>query len=108
MVIVGNSKSWIRRFCSLGNEGAATDEMIARVLTGRVQLALVGETEVDDRIELTPFLSDEIVGVARPAYWLIVNAVGRRVFREADRLKHARIGEAPRREWPECVSPLTE
>jgi molybdate transport repressor ModE-like protein len=47
-------------------EIAATDEMIARVLAGRVQLALVGETEVDDRIELTPFLSDEIVGVAKP------------------------------------------
>jgi hypothetical protein len=40
--------------------------MIGRVLAGRVQLALVGETEVDERIELTPFLSDEIVGVAKP------------------------------------------
>jgi LysR family transcriptional regulator, low CO2-responsive transcriptional regulator len=47
-------------------EIAATDEMIARVLAGQVQLALVGETEVDERIELTPFLTDEIVGVARP------------------------------------------
>ena len=46
-------------------EIAATDEMIARVLAGRVQLALVGETKVDERIELTPFLSDEIVGVAK-------------------------------------------
>jgi DNA-binding transcriptional LysR family regulator len=40
--------------------------MIERLLAGRVQLALVGETQVDDRIELTPFLSDEIVGIARP------------------------------------------
>jgi molybdate transport repressor ModE-like protein len=47
-------------------EIAATDEMIARVLAGRVQLALVGETEVDERIELTPFLTDEIIGVAKP------------------------------------------
>jgi LysR family transcriptional regulator, low CO2-responsive transcriptional regulator len=52
-------------------EIAATDEMIARVLAGRVQLALVGETEVDDRIELTPFLSDEIVGVAKPGLFPI-------------------------------------
>ena len=47
-------------------EIASTDEMIERLLAGRVQLALVGETEVDDRIELTPFLSDEIVGIAKP------------------------------------------
>jgi molybdate transport repressor ModE-like protein len=47
-------------------EIAATDEMIGRVLAGRVRLAVVGETEVDDRIELTPFLSDEIVGIAKP------------------------------------------
>ena len=47
-------------------EIASTDEMIERLLVGRVQLALVGETEVDERIELTPFLTDEIVGIARP------------------------------------------
>jgi molybdate transport repressor ModE-like protein len=47
-------------------EIASTDEMIERLLAGRVQLALVGETEVDDRIELTPFLTDEIVGIAKP------------------------------------------
>jgi molybdate transport repressor ModE-like protein len=47
-------------------EIASTDEMIERLLVGRVQLALVGDTQVDERIELTPFLTDEIVGIARP------------------------------------------
>jgi LysR family transcriptional regulator, low CO2-responsive transcriptional regulator len=47
-------------------EIASTDEMIERLLAGRVQLALVGETEVNDRVELTPFLADEIVGIAKP------------------------------------------
>jgi molybdate transport repressor ModE-like protein len=47
-------------------EIASTDEMIGRLLAGRVQLALVGETEVDDRIALTPFLTDEIVGITKP------------------------------------------
>jgi molybdate transport repressor ModE-like protein len=47
-------------------EIASTGEMIDRLLAGHVQLALVGETQVDERIELTPFLSDEIVGIAKP------------------------------------------
>jgi molybdate transport repressor ModE-like protein len=47
-------------------EIASTDEMIERLLAGRVQLALVGETQVDERVELTPFLTDEIVGIAKP------------------------------------------
>lgn len=47
-------------------EIASTGEMIRRVLTGRVQLALVGETDPDERIALEPFLTDELVGVARP------------------------------------------
>src|SRR5919109_2234780 len=47
-------------------EIASSGEVIARLLAGRVQVALVGETEVDERIELTPFLSDEIVGIAKP------------------------------------------
>jgi molybdate transport repressor ModE-like protein len=47
-------------------EIASTGEVIGRLLAGRVQVALVGETEVDDRIELTPFLADEIVGIAKP------------------------------------------
>ena len=32
----------------------------------QTELALVGETETDDRVELTPFLADEIIGVAKP------------------------------------------
>jgi LysR family transcriptional regulator, low CO2-responsive transcriptional regulator len=52
-------------------EIASTGEMIERLLAGRVQLALVGETQVDDRIDLTPFLSDEIVGIAKPGSLLI-------------------------------------
>jgi molybdate transport repressor ModE-like protein len=47
-------------------EIASTGEIVERLLAGRVQLALVGETEVDDRLALDPFLADEIVGVARP------------------------------------------
>jgi molybdate transport repressor ModE-like protein len=47
-------------------EIASTGEIVERLLAGRVQLALVGETQVDERIELTPFLSDEIVGITKP------------------------------------------
>lgn len=47
-------------------EIAGTGEIIDRLLAGRIQLALVGEIEVDDRVHLEPFLSDEIVGVAKP------------------------------------------
>jgi molybdate transport repressor ModE-like protein len=45
---------------------AASDEILKRLVAGRVQLALVGATRVDERIELAPFLEDEIIGVARP------------------------------------------
>jgi molybdate transport repressor ModE-like protein len=47
-------------------EIASTGEVLDRLLAGQVQLALVGETDVDGRIELTPFLDDEILGIARP------------------------------------------
>ncbi|MHB8643149.1 MAG: LysR substrate-binding domain-containing protein [Gaiellaceae bacterium] len=47
-------------------EVAASDEILQRLLTGRVQLALVGAAHADERIELEPFLEDEIVGVAKP------------------------------------------
>ena len=47
-------------------EIASTGEILERLLSGRIQLALVGDTAVDDRIELEPFLSDELVGIARP------------------------------------------
>jgi molybdate transport repressor ModE-like protein len=45
---------------------AASDEILKRLLTGRVQLAVVGAGEADERIELEPLLEDEIVGVAKP------------------------------------------
>ena len=47
-------------------EIASTGEILSRLLAGRVQLALVGEAAVDDRVALDPFLHDEIVGVMRP------------------------------------------
>lgn len=47
-------------------EIASTGEILDRLLAGRVQLALVGETEADERIQLEPFIADEIVGVAKP------------------------------------------
>lgn len=47
-------------------EIASTGDIVERVLSGRVQLALVGETDPDERLALEPFLTDELVGVARP------------------------------------------
>src|SRR5438093_7215446 len=47
-------------------EVAASAEILERLLRGRIQLALVGATEADDRIELDPFLEDEVVGLAKP------------------------------------------
>jgi molybdate transport repressor ModE-like protein len=47
-------------------EIASTGEIIHRLLAGRIHLALVGETSVDDRVELEPLLTDEIVGIAKP------------------------------------------
>ena len=47
-------------------EIASTGAILERLLAGRVQLALVGETEPDERIELEPFIGDEIIGVAKP------------------------------------------
>jgi molybdate transport repressor ModE-like protein len=47
-------------------EIAASEEILKRLLSGRLQLAIVGAQRADDRIELDPFLEDEIVGVAKP------------------------------------------
>jgi molybdate transport repressor ModE-like protein len=47
-------------------EIASTGEILERLLGGRIQLALVGEPEPDERIALEPFLADEVVGVAKP------------------------------------------
>jgi molybdate transport repressor ModE-like protein len=51
---------------SIQVEVAASHEILRRLLSGRVQLALVGATQADERIELAPFLEDEIVGVVKP------------------------------------------
>jgi len=47
-------------------EIAASDEILRRLLAGRVQLAIVGSDRADERIVLEPFLEDEIIGVAKP------------------------------------------
>ena len=51
---------------SIEVEIASTGEIIERLLAGRIHLALVGDTAADERIELEPLLSDEIVGIAKP------------------------------------------
>jgi molybdate transport repressor ModE-like protein len=56
-------------------EIAATGEIVERLLAGRIQLALVGETTVDDRVELEPFLADEIIGIAKPGLLAVRNGV---------------------------------
>src|SRR5438874_2927853 len=47
-------------------EVAASAEILKRLLAGRVQLALVGANRAGERIELDPFLEDELVGVRTP------------------------------------------
>jgi molybdate transport repressor ModE-like protein len=54
-------------------EVAATDEILGRLLAGRVQIALVGGGTVDARIALSPFVEDEILGVATPGLLPIEN-----------------------------------
>src|SRR5919201_474860 len=45
-------------------EIASSEEILRRLLAGRLQLALVGAQQADPRVVLEPFLEDEIVGVA--------------------------------------------
>jgi molybdate transport repressor ModE-like protein len=47
-------------------EIASTGEILERLLAGRVQLALVGDADPDERIRFEPFIGDEVVGVAKP------------------------------------------
>src|SRR5262245_2864707 len=54
-------------------EIASTGEILSRLLSGRIQLALVGEATVDERVELEPFLSDELVGIAKPGLLQVSN-----------------------------------
>jgi molybdate transport repressor ModE-like protein len=47
-------------------EIAASGEILDRLRAGRIQVAIVGTTEAGDRVELEPFVDDEVIGVARP------------------------------------------
>jgi LysR family transcriptional regulator, low CO2-responsive transcriptional regulator len=47
-------------------EIASSGEILRRLLQGRLQLAIVGAAEVGERVMLTPFVDDELVGIARP------------------------------------------
>jgi molybdate transport repressor ModE-like protein len=44
----------------------STADVLERLVSGDVQLALVGASEAGERITLRPFLDDELVGIARP------------------------------------------
>jgi molybdate transport repressor ModE-like protein len=54
-------------------EIASTGEILERLLVGGIQLALVGESEPDERFLLQPFITDEIVGVAKPGLLSVRN-----------------------------------
>jgi molybdate transport repressor ModE-like protein len=47
-------------------EIAPSGEILRRLLSGRIELAIVGVDKADERIALEPFLADEIVGVVKP------------------------------------------
>ena len=47
-------------------EIGSSGEILGRLLAGRLQLAIVGAEEGDGRVELEPFLDDELVGIAKP------------------------------------------
>jgi molybdate transport repressor ModE-like protein len=95
-------------------EIASTGEILDRLLSNRVPLALVGEAEADERVALEPFLDDEIVGVARPgllaladgrvrpralaAQTLLVRERDSSTRRAAERAL-AEAGAAPRQTW---------
>jgi molybdate transport repressor ModE-like protein len=54
-------------------EIAASGEILRRLMSGRVELAIVGVDQADERIALEPFLADEIVGVAKAGLVEAVN-----------------------------------
>ncbi len=47
-------------------EIASTGEILERLVAGRIQMAVVGEANADERLALEPFLEDEILGIAAP------------------------------------------
>lgn len=54
-------------------EIAGSGEILHRLLSGRVQLALVGIDSPDERVRLEPFLEDELVGICRPGLLPVAN-----------------------------------
>jgi molybdate transport repressor ModE-like protein len=99
---------------SIEVEIASTGEIIERLLAGRIHLALVGDTAADERVELEPLLSDEIVGIAKPgllrkakgkvspealgSHTLLVREARSSTQQVADRAPHA-AGVEPARVW---------
>jgi molybdate transport repressor ModE-like protein len=53
-------------------EVAATAQILERLLAGRLQLAIVGTADAGERIELEPFIEDEIVGIAKPGLLRVI------------------------------------
>jgi molybdate transport repressor ModE-like protein len=99
---------------SIEVEIASTGEIIERLLAGRIHLAVVGDTAADERVELEPLLSDEIVGIAKPgllrkakgkvssealgSHTLLVREARSSTQQVADRALHAASVE-PARVW---------
>jgi molybdate transport repressor ModE-like protein len=52
---------------------APSDEVVRRLLSGEVQLGIIGAEEADGRVRLEPFLDDELVGVAKPGILPLVD-----------------------------------
>ena len=46
-------------------EIASSGEILRRIVAGRLHVGIVGAVDVGSRIDLTPFLDDELVGIAR-------------------------------------------
>jgi molybdate transport repressor ModE-like protein len=47
-------------------EIAGSAEILERLVSGRIQMAIVGSDVANDRVRLEPFLDDEMVGIAKP------------------------------------------
>jgi molybdate transport repressor ModE-like protein len=67
-------------------EIASSSEILRRLVAGRLQLAIVGADDTDDRVTLEPFLDDELVGIAKPGTlpladgWLQIGELRGRLF----------------------------
>jgi molybdate transport repressor ModE-like protein len=72
-------------------EIASSGEILDRLLSGRIQLALVGEVEADDRVLVEPFLGDELVGVAKPGLLALRDGAARK----GDIARQTLLGRGP-------------